>query len=100
MTAQKVDCRACESEFTVDVDQNEARCASCGTKYAAPWDDPELLSSPVRGVADGGTPRSDGGGASSRQAADSDESEQPDREQTLSLEGPATVRITIEIDPR
>lgn len=47
MSHRTLDCLACSGSFTVDDDQEGTRCPSCGTKYAPPWDAPEVLSSPL-----------------------------------------------------
>lgn len=71
MSHQQIDCRACGQTLTVDDTQESARCSSCGSKHAAPWDDPTVLSSPLshataREPADAGAdaepqPATDGG---------------------------------------
>lgn len=47
MSHQQIDCQACGQTLTVDDTQESARCSSCGSKHAAPWDDPTVLSSPL-----------------------------------------------------
>jgi len=43
----RVDCRACGDRFDVDEADDTARCGQCGTKYSAPWSDPEIERSPI-----------------------------------------------------
>lgn len=103
MTQQQIECVACEGTFTVDDEQEESRCLRCGSKYAAPWDDPELLRSPVQGVGDDPRPGGQGSRGESTGTTDTggaaSDDDQLDRAEALTVEGGATVRITIDIIP-
>lgn len=97
MTEKQFTCTACGGEVGTDTDESETRCGSCGTKFTGPWNDPEVISSPLSGEQ---STRTDGSGS---QSGGSGEAGGPDAETAVQLDagsGTVTVTITVEVDPR
>lgn len=42
MAHYRIACGACGHEFDVDAGASTARCSSCGTEHAGPWDRPTV----------------------------------------------------------
>lgn len=94
MTTARFTCVACGQDRTVEEDLEESRCVSCGTKYAAPWSDPEVIRSPIP-EAEFEAPDANGTPAPRREPV----TDGGTQEETVTVPAGANVRITIEVLP-
>lgn len=91
MNHRSISCVACGSDTTVDVGQDAHRCPSCGTKYSAPWDDPQVVSSPIPSDEWQG----DGASVDTREDAATPER---DGQAAVAVDGDGGIRVTIDVD--